>query len=130
MEKMSEKEILISSVKVSEIFKDCLEDNEDSINDNSLIVEGIVHKFAFNASKIENYKQSIIDLINCLPNKFKEGYSFLNLCEDKEGSLWGEQFNAEQLMCLGIAIGKIKILLPREIWYALPGGVPYLQVLN
>ena len=37
----------------------------------------------------------------------------------------GEQIDADRLMMLGMAIGKVKYLLPRNLWFILPGGVPY-----
>lgn len=36
----------------------------------------------------------------------------------------------EQLVQLGIALGKVKYCLPREAWKNLPGGVPYFMVLS
>jgi hypothetical protein len=36
----------------------------------------------------------------------------------------------EQLVQLGIAVGKIRYLLPRDMWDALPGGMPYFVVVD
>jgi hypothetical protein len=54
--------------------------------------------------------------------------SFLNACVDKHGNHWGEHPSVEQLLVLGVAIGKIEYCLPREYWRALPGGVPYFMI--
>ena len=34
----------------------------------------------------------------------------------------------EELFCLGIAIGRVECLIPREMWKILPGGVPYYVI--
>ena len=56
------------------------------------------------------------------------GWSFLQACVDKNGNHWGEHSNMEELFCLGIAIGKVESLLPRDMWKVLPGGVPYYVI--
>lgn len=40
----------------------------------------------------------------------------------------GEQLNVQELMILGLGIGKVVYCLPREVWSVLPGGVPYFMV--
>lgn len=69
-----------------------------------------------------------------LPESFHEskggGWSFLNMCEDKGGNQWsGTHKTMEQLLCLGMAMNKMKILLPREVWKIFPGGMPYVAIL-
>jgi hypothetical protein len=34
----------------------------------------------------------------------------------------------DELVCLGLAIGRIAFLMPREMWEMLPGGMPYIVV--
>jgi len=34
----------------------------------------------------------------------------------------------EKLFLLGLAIEKVKCLMPREVWPALPGGMPYYVI--
>jgi len=51
------------------------------------------------------------------------------MCEDKDGNLWtGEHTIVFQLLCMGIAIDKMQILLPKEMWAMFPGCVPYVCV--
>jgi hypothetical protein len=68
-----------------------------------------------------------------LPDMFKEsgggGWSFLNACDDRHGNQWtGLHQRMEQLFQLGIGIDKVECQLPREVWPALPGGMPYYIV--
>lgn len=57
--------------------------------------------------------------------------SFLNSCNTNEGKQWtGMHMKMEFLFALGVAIEKVKNLLPREMWPILPGGVPYFVVLD
>ena len=39
---------------------------------------------------------------------------------------WGEHRSFEALVTLGIAIGKVKYIIPEEMWVFLPGSVPYV----
>lgn len=68
-----------------------------------------------------------------LPDDFKisrgGSYSFLNACLDKHGNQWTGLHRAqEELVRLGIAIGRVECCFPRETWAALPGGMPYFMV--
>ena len=95
-------------------------------------VEGVVRTFVFNPDKLNKNKQKIIDMLMQLPHQFRKsqggGWSFLNGCVDEEGNQWGEQSTVEALMCLGIAIDKVKYCLPREAWKICYGGVPYFVI--
>ena len=78
--------------------------------------------------------EEILATLMELPPQFRMseggGWSFLNACNDRDGNLWGQHINIEQLLLLGIGAGLAKILLPREMWKALPGGMPYFGVLD
>ena len=70
-----------------------------------------------------------------LPSQFRlfteggaGGWSFLNAHEDKDGVQWGEHKVIEVLVCLGIAVGHARFLLPRKMWSMAPGGMPYFCV--
>lgn len=95
-------------------------------------VEGVVRTFVFNPDKLNKNKQKIIDMLMQLPHQFRKsqggGWSFLNGCIDEDGNQWGEQSTVEALMCLGIAIDKVKYCLPREAWKICYGGVPYFVI--
>jgi hypothetical protein len=57
------------------------------------------------------------------------GWSFLNACVTKDGVQWTDLHRTvEALVVLGIAAGKVAWMLPRKIWSALPGGMPYFVV--
>jgi hypothetical protein len=54
--------------------------------------------------------------------------SFLNACMDRHGNHWAEHQTIDFLLCLGLATDQVAFCLPREIWAALPGGMPYFVV--
>ena len=122
----------LNSDKVTEVFLDCLfKDGE--VTDHYVRAEGIMTNVGFNPESLESHKAEIEEMLAELPNEFQKsgggGWSFLNACNDKNGNLWtGEHRVMEQLILLGIAIGKASFQLPREVWSALPGGMPYLVV--
>ena len=112
--------------KVHNILVDSLNETEEGV----LMVEGIVAKFGFSPDKISSHKEEIRALLNEMPVTFHTstggGWTFLNLCEDRNGCQWGEHRDMEALVVLGIAAGMASYLLPREIWPSLPGGMPYI----
>lgn len=128
---------MLTAEKVDEIFKDCLFREEEIKNGKSIKepikVEGLVNDFGFHPDRVNEHEEEIKSLLRELPDQFFKdgggGWSFLNLCNDKNGNQWTD-FHArmEQLVCLGIAIGKVKYNLPREAWGAFPGGVPYITI--
>jgi hypothetical protein len=122
----------LSSERVWEIFGDCLfREGEDTSN--HIRAEGIMTNVGFHPERLESHRVAIEEMLSELPNEFKQsgggGWTFLNACNDKKGNQWtGEHRVVEQLFLLGIAIDKVKFQLPREVWSALPGGMPYLVV--
>jgi hypothetical protein len=131
--------MLIDPELVHSIFMYCLYRDEEVGGDtpaekiayaseHGRIVEGIVTHFAFNPTRLDEKAPVIRELIGNLPSTFDEGWSFLNMCQDRDGELWtGFHQRADELACLGMAIGCMVCCLPREFWSLLPGGVPYYQ---
>lgn len=122
----------LTSKNVREIFLDCLAGTED--NPNLIKVEGVMNKVGLDKLKLEKYHNDIFDMLMQLPKEFRKtvggGYSFLAGCRNKDDQQWGEHINVDELMMLGIGIGKAEIMLPRDLWKILPGGVPYFVVYD
>lgn len=122
----------LSSENVERIFSDCLCEEEDK---DSVKCEGVAHVFVLSRNKLSEHKEEISQMLLQLPSEFMEkvggGYSFLCACNNKDGEQWtGLHLTMEKLFSLGIGIEKVKCLLPRELWQALPGGMPYYVVLE
>ena len=127
-------EMELTSKNVNDVFLRCLYDNKEEDVENAIIVDGVIGKFGFNPINLIENTVNISKMLDCLPDNFKEtsggGWSFLNACIDKDGVQWtGEHRTVEKIVCLGIATGKAKYLLPKDMWNALPGGMPYFVVL-
>jgi hypothetical protein len=130
---MENKEMLkLTAKNVEEVFLDCLFE-EGVTPEHFIAVEGIVNNFGFDPIKIDTNKDKIKELLDQLPETFQEksggGWSFLNACITIENVQWGEHRNMEQLVTLGIACNQVKYCMPRSLWSALPGGVPYFMIL-
>ena len=97
-------------------------------------VEGVVRSYGFHPARLEAERENVLKMLADLPAEFQPatggGMSFLNACMDKDGTQWGEHSNIEQLLCLGIGLGLAKYSLPRNMWSALPGGMPYFGVVS
>ena len=97
--------------------------------------EGIVARFGFHPERLKSHEQEIRDLVMELPDEFRMskggGWSFLNMCNDREGYQWADLHKTmEMLLVLGIAVGVMTIQIPRELWSMMPGGVPYVAVID
>lgn len=125
----------IDTVRLDEIFKDVLLNN-DEVNEEGTaakegiaveMVEGIVVKgFGFHKQRLEGHREQIKAMLEQLNPRFEKGASFLEGCDDKDGAQWGEHRNMEQLFCLGIGLGLAKYCMSRNMWSVLPGGMPYI----
>lgn len=126
--------IVLSSETVETIFKDCLfKKGEDTSK--HIKAEGIMTNVGFHPERLESNRAKIEAMLDELSDEFKEsgggGMSFLNACNDKHGNQWTSLHQSmEQLFQLGIGIGKVKCLMPRNMWNTLPGGMPYYAITN
>ena len=124
----------LTSENINKIFMDCLfeEDNEEN-KKKAIIIEGLVAKFGLNPDAVKKHKKEIYSMLKQLPKNFQKngggGWSFLNACNREDGIQWtGLHRDMEQLVVLGIASEQARYTMPREMWKALPGGVPYFSV--
>lgn len=124
----------LTSELVHNTFMNCLFDEGES-TEGYIAAQGVSLNIGFHPQRVEENKEVINEMLNDLPDTFKEngggGMSFLNLCYDKEDTLWTGSHNVtDELVCLGLAVGRISFCTPREMWKCFPSGLPYLTVLN
>lgn len=121
----------IDANEVHAILMDCLF-REGEPQTDPVVTEGIMHKFGFHPDRIAGHAERIHELLLNLSEWFREdkggGWSFLNACHDADGNHWGEHRNMDELFVLGLAAGKCRSTLPRNMWDVLPGGMPYYSV--
>lgn len=130
---------ILTAKAVDEIFMDCLFRDEEVSKEaaeppaGAVIVEGIMHVFAMHPERLEGHREKVKAMLAELDDSFQAkgggGMSFLNACMTKDGEHWGEHRNMEQLFVLGIGLKLAKWLSARELWRAMPGGMPYVVVL-
>ena len=127
--------VVLDAQRVDEIFRDCLfQDGEDTTG--YVAAEVIVNTFGFHPERLQGHREEVAALLDELPDEFKSserggggGWSFLNACNDRHGNQWtGLHQNMEQLFVLGIALDLVDYVLPRMMWGALLGGMPYLVI--
>lgn len=134
--KKESKNCPLSSKAVMDIFMDCLFKEQPTAGTEYVPVIGIRENIGFDPKKIKTHKDEIINLLNFLPSEFFEteqngeggGWSLLKAPFTKYDTQWGEQIDADRLFMLGMAIGKVKYLMPRKLWFMLPGCVPYYVI--
>lgn len=118
---------------VEKLFIDnlLLEDDDEAVDFKP--VEGITVSVGFHPGRLEANKDKIKALFDELPETFKQtkggGWTFLNMCVDKNGNEWTDSLPVmEQLLLLGLAIDYVDFLVPRRMWLLLPEGMPYVVI--
>lgn len=122
---------LLSSESVHNLFDICKQ-KPDEIAEH-IYVPGIKNNHTFNKARLEENRTTIISMLNELPVEFHKsgggGWSFLNACNNRYGEQWTNfHFNMEALFTMGLALGLVSELMPREMWDILPGGMPYYMI--
>src|SRR6185369_14392689 len=88
---------LIDQIAVDHVFHDCLYQPEEVSVDkkspeDAVIVQGVMHTFGFHPQRLESHRAEVKGWLDDLPVKFRAssggGWSFLNLCEDRNGTQW------------------------------------------
>jgi hypothetical protein len=120
----------LNPANVNAVFDACLATEGD---EHSIDVAGIVGGARFSLVKLIDHRGVIGGMLDQLPDQFKKsgggGWSFLNACNDRDDRQWTSlHLVMERLFLLGIATGQAEWCLPREMWSAFPGGVPYVVV--
>lgn len=131
---------LINAERVREIVTDCLFDAEeiqtlghDALMTVAVIAEGITATFGFHPERLKGHEAEVVEMLKNLPEAFMAdgddgGWSCLKATVDKNNMLWGQHKDVEILLVLGLALGKVTYCLPRKLWGALPGGMPYISI--
>lgn len=124
----------ITAKKVNSIFLKCLFKEEEETA-NQIQAQGIVTNVGFHPERLRSHKEEIAVLLNELPENFRQsgggGWSFLQACDDKHGNQWtGLHRDMEQLFLMGLATSQVVCLMPKDMWEALPGGMPYYMITS
>ena len=124
----------IDSERLRQIIEACLFEQAeiDAVAPNKpahVKVEGLTRIVAFHPGRLAEHRAEIERYLALLPDAFHDGWTFLNMCTDRHGVQWTDFHTAmEDLVVLGMAIGKVSYCAPRSTWSVLPGGVPYVKV--
>lgn len=126
-------ERVLTPTNVTRVFAHCLFANEGEEITDAVTADGILTKVEFHPGRLAEHRDEIRALLDELPGDFHVngggGMSFLNACMNCYGEQWtGEHRVMEMLFLLGMATGAVTCLMPRSLWEALPGGMPYYLV--
>lgn len=122
----------LTATNVHAVLLDCLFDFKEP-HTNAKKCTGVQLSVGLNPIQLEKHRTDIFTMLTQLPDPFMEskgkGWTFLNACQNNKGEQWADMHaTMDELLCLGLGIDKVKFQLPRELWDALPGGMPYFSV--
>lgn len=120
--------------RVQEIFQECSSGADEDAGD-LVEVQVIGSPVWLYKGQLAKHADEIARMLEELPDEFQEklggGMSLVEAAADKHGRWWtGSQGLVLQLFLLGLGIGKVELVSPREVWKMLPGGMPYYVVLE
>ena len=123
---------MIDAKRIHEIIEDSLfEKEEDATPENTVIGEGVMMRLGMNKEKLEKHREEIKGFLQEVSPQFHKqtggGWSFLNLCMDKDGVHWGEHRDCDALVAAGSALGYVTTPM-KEMASILPGGMPYVCI--
>lgn len=119
------------SQTVINIFDESISKKEDNKSDLVEVIDVLCKKHSLSKSRLNCHKETIRKILLNMPKEFHintgGGMSFLNLCVDKNGNLWGQHREMAILVILGIGLKLGEYCFPMEFWSSLPGEMPYIQ---
>jgi hypothetical protein len=124
----------VDKVMLASLFDVESGEPQDEMLARAIRVESIIGQtYGFDPKRIEPQKRNIASMLSQLPDDFMHdkggGMSFLNACVRQDGLQWADlHLTMNALFMLGEAVGLAKCLVPRELWKAFPGGMPYFVV--
>ena len=123
----------LNATRVTEILKACMFTNAEVANAMPPYVEanGVHLKAGLHPDRLNHYREEVAALLDELPRTFQGlfGDSFLRMCEDKHGTLWGQHANLDELVALGNALDMVDVYPKnRHEWASMPGGMPNILV--
>ena len=124
---------ILNAQRLEEILVDCLfKDGEPT--DSAVTAQAVTLDLSFHPGRLANHKAEILDMLNELPADFHDeaggGMSYMHAGKTKYGDQWAEHPTIDKLLVLGIATEQAQILLPRDLWHALPGQMPYFSITS
>lgn len=119
----------LTSKNVLDTFMYCLFYKEEDTK-NKVFAEGVNLPIYFHPERLKNKEPLVSKMLSELPDSFRSnGDSFMKMNVNKDGVNWSSNPQVmEQLLLLGIAIGKIQYLQPRDCWGNFEGGMPYIFI--
>lgn len=125
----------LTAANIKSVINDCLFKDEEVANgppSDFVAAEGVMMRVGFHPARLESHREDVRSMLGQLADDFMHdkggGMSMLNMCQTKDGEQYGEQRDADALFMLGQALGLAAPALPRELWAAFPGGLPYIIV--
>lgn len=122
------------SEQVHTIMRHSLFKEDELIGDGApagaVLVDGLVSKYGFHPDRLESHREDVREILKQMPDQFMKngggGWSFLNLCNTKDGVQWGEHRDMESLCCLAIGLGMGEWQM-KSMAATMPGGMPFIS---
>ena len=125
---------MIDAEQVQKAFLDCQVKEPDGNDELAVIhIKGTYRNFALSGERLMSHREQVREWLASMPAEFHlskgGGWSFLNACQTADDIQWTSfHERVEQLVVLGIALGFVSWPIPRDVWYLLPGSMPYFAI--
>lgn len=119
----------LTTQNVQSVFKNCIVADGCVQERKPVSVHAVANNFRFDPEMLAQEKSHIEQLLSQLPEQYFKGWTFGDMFYNRDGDTWtGIIPPMEYLLALGLAIGKFSFTTPRDTWWRLPGGMPYVKL--
>lgn len=95
-------------------------------------VKGLATDYVFNTERLTNHTEAVRSFLGKLSTRFYVdrggGHSFLAFGSRRDGVQWGDTYDMERLLVLGLGLGLADFCLKRRRWHLFPRGMPFVCV--
>ncbi len=100
-------------------------------NDPTTKVHGLTTDYVFHTERLTRHGETVRGFLGKLSTRFYAdrggGHSFLAFGTRRDGVVWGDTYDMERLLVLGLGLGLAAFCLPkRRRWRLFPRGVPFV----
>lgn len=95
-------------------------------------VRALANEYVFHAGRLEGHRGAVQDFLGKLSSRFYAdrggGHTFEAFKLRRDGVRWGDNYDSERLLALGIGLGLAQFCLKRRRWKLFPDGMPFVTL--
>lgn len=104
----------------------------EATSGSTIRVRALMNEYVFDAARLEGHREAVRGFLGRVSTLFYAdrggGHTFLALGTRRDGIRWGDVYDSERLVALGLGLGLAEFCLKRRRWKLFPESMPYLTL--